>query len=78
MKSSKYNDLEVNRETMPLASFMESYNKSAPESLPRASVETLKQFHESNPSLFKSKNSWSIDKHRKRFMDWLSSHQNNA
>jgi hypothetical protein len=76
MRSSKYNDLEINRETTPLASFMESYNKSVPENLPRASVKMLKKFHATNPSLFKKENGWSIDKHRKRFMDWLSSHQN--
>ena len=78
MKSSRYNDLEINQETTPLADFMESYNKSTPKGLPRASVKTLKQFYESYPSLFKNDHDWSIDKHRKRFMDWLSSHKNDA
>ena len=78
MRSSKYNDLEINQETTPLASFMESYNKSAPAGLPRASVAALKQFQEAYPSLFKNSNEWSIDKHRKRFMDWISSHQNDT
>ena len=75
MRSSSYNDLEINQETTPLADFMESYNKSTPKSFPRASVETLKQFQEIYPLLFKNENAWSIDKHRKRFMDWLSSYQ---
>jgi len=74
MRRGNYNDLEANQEITPLADFMESYNKSAPKSLPRASVETLKQFQETYPSLFKNENAWSIDKHRKRFMDWRSSH----
>jgi hypothetical protein len=76
MRRSKYNDLEVNRETTPLAAFMESYNKSAPKGLPQASVQNLKQFQSAYPSLFKNSSDWSIDKHRKRFMDWISSHQN--
>jgi hypothetical protein len=78
MRSSKQKDLELNRKTMPLATFMESYNNSAPASFPRASVEMLKQFQGAYPSLFKSKDAWSIDKHRKHFMDWLYSHQNNT
>ena len=78
MRNGKYNDLEVIREPMPLASFMESYNTTAPKSFPRASIETLKQFQETYPSLFKNAGAWSIDKHRKRFMDWTSYHQNDA
>lgn len=74
MRSSNYNTLEINQETTSLVSFMESYNESTPRSFPQASVETLKQFQETNPSLFQNKNEWSIDKHRKRFMDWRSSH----
>jgi len=78
MKSSKYNDLEVNQKKTPLAGFMESYNKSVPENFPRASIKVLKQFQDIYPSLFKNKNEWSIDKHRKRFMDWISSRQEDA
>ena len=74
MRNGKYNDLEANQKTTSLADFMESYNKSAPKNFPRASVETLKQFQETNLSLIKNKNTWSIDKHRKRFMDWVSPH----
>jgi len=74
MRNSKHNDLEINRLSTPLASFMESYNKSAPGSFPRASVDSLKQFQETYPTLFKN-GEWSIDKHRKKFMDWFSSHQ---
>ena len=78
MRSSKYNDLEINQQTTPLANFMESYNESAPKGLPRASVEKLKEFQNTYPSLFKNADAWSIDKHRKRFMDWFSSHHNDT
>ena len=74
MRSSNYNALEINQKITSLISFMESYNESVPKGFPQASVETLKQFQETNPSLFQNKNAWSIDKHRKRFMDWHSSH----
>ena len=73
MRKSKYNDLIVNQEIISLASFRESYNKSVPVNFPRASIERLKEFQEIYPSFFKKAGAWSIDKHRKRFMDWVSS-----
>jgi len=44
VRNKRYNDLEKNQETVSLASFMETYNKSVPESFPVASIKTLKQF----------------------------------
>lgn len=66
----RYNELEKNQDIVSLASFMESYNKSVPKGFPAASAKALKQFQEAYPSLFKKENEWSIDRHRKRFMDW--------
>jgi len=70
---SKYNDLLVNQEITSIVSFRESYNKSVPANFPRASLQRLKEFQEAYPSFFKKEADWSIDKHRKRFMDWISS-----
>lgn len=56
-----------------LPSFLESYNHSIPEGFPRATAKNLKEFQTTFPVLFRSSNGWSIDKHRKRVMDWLSS-----
>jgi len=70
MRNKKHNDLEKNQLGTSLASFMESYNKGVPKSFPIASIKILKQFQEIYPSLFKKEDEWSIDKHRKRFMDW--------
>ncbi|OGZ08165.1 MAG: hypothetical protein A3D65_03420 [Candidatus Lloydbacteria bacterium RIFCSPHIGHO2_02_FULL_50_13] len=53
---------------------MESYNKSIPAEFPRASVKSLKRFQAMHPGLFKNGNEWSIDKHRKKLMDWLPSY----
>lgn len=69
----KNKELELNQVRTSLAVFMESYNKSIPVSFPRASVKILKQFQTLHPVLFKHSDEWSIDKHRKKVMDWLPS-----
>ncbi len=69
----KNKELELNQNKTPLLVFMESYNKSIPSSFPRVSVKILKHFQVLHPVLFKHSDEWSIDKHRKRVMDWLPS-----
>ncbi|MDP3963338.1 MAG: hypothetical protein Q8Q39_02470 [bacterium] len=59
----------------PPSVFMESYNKGIPSGFPHASIELLKQFQALHPSLFKSGDEWSIDRHRKKLMDWLVSYR---
>jgi len=54
--------------------FMESYNKSIPLNFPHPSIKILKMFQTLHPMLFKNGDEWSIEKHRKRLMDWLPSH----
>ncbi|MBI2063611.1 MAG: hypothetical protein HYT65_01295 [Candidatus Yanofskybacteria bacterium] len=53
--------------------FLESYNKNIPVGFPRASVAILRKFQDAHPTLFKHKDMWSVDRHRKRLFDWLSS-----
>jgi len=77
VRNKKYNDLEVNQETISLAKFKELYNKSVPNAFPDASLKLLRDFQEANPTLFKNKDKWSIDRHRKRFMDWSFSNTKN-
>ena len=67
--------LKVNEAKTSLADFMESYNKSIPGGFPRPSPKLLKTFQELHPMLFKHGDEWSIDKHRKRLMDWLVSYR---
>ena len=69
------NALKQNEVKTSLVAFMESYNKSIPEGFPRPSVKLLKTFQELHPMLFKHGDEWSIDKHRKRLMDWLVSYR---
>ena len=66
---------ELNQTENSMADFIESYNKTIPQGFPRASVAALQQFQTSHPILFKKGAGWSVDKHRKRLMDWLSSYQ---
>ena len=71
----KKRDLELERNqtmTTPLV-FKESYNQTIPLHFRRVSMEILKQFQLAHPALFKGSNEWSIEKHRKRLMDWLAS-----
>ena len=66
-------ELEVNCLVTPPADFIDSYNHSIPVGFPRATAVRLKEFQATHPLLFKKGDGWSIDKHRKRLMDWLSS-----
>ncbi len=64
----------VNQTVVSTAVFMESYNKHLPKGFPAAPMKNLEEFYRSHSMLFKNGYKWSIDKHRKRVMDWLSSH----
>ena len=66
---------EMNQASTPLLVFLDSYNKSVPNGFPHASAKMLKLFQVAHPVLFKHGDEWSIDRHRKRLMDWLSSHR---
>ena len=70
----KNDTYELNKVTTSAAVFMESYNKSVPFGFPNVSLKALKEFQSVHPALFKHGNEWSIDRHRKRLMDWLLSH----
>lgn len=55
--------------------FVQYYNKNIPDAFPRATLKTLEKFQTRYPSLFKENSEWTINKHRKKLIDWLSSHQ---
>ncbi|MBI2039415.1 MAG: hypothetical protein HYT22_04060 [Candidatus Niyogibacteria bacterium] len=75
MKSAKDNELKLNQNGTTMLVFMESYNASIPAGFPHASAKALKHFQSVHPALFKHGDEWSIDKHRKHLMDWLSSYR---
>jgi len=66
--------LEQNKAVVTLADFLAAYNKSAPEGFPRATTAILRKFQVAHVSLFKNSDHWSIEKHRKKLMDWLPSY----
>ncbi|OGE84737.1 MAG: hypothetical protein A3J48_04210 [Candidatus Doudnabacteria bacterium RIFCSPHIGHO2_02_FULL_46_11] len=53
--------------------FLAKYNSNLPDAFPRASAEALEKFRATHASLFNGINDWTIEKHRKKVMDWLSS-----
>lgn len=72
MKKLRNEGPDVNLVAMPVADFVAYYNKNIPESFPRVSLKLLEDFRAAHLSLFKNEDEWSIDKHRKKLMDWLS------
>lgn len=53
------------------AEFMASFNANMPEGYPHVTPAILERFKESHPALFKKKNVWTLDLHRKRMIEWL-------
>jgi len=66
-------ELEANQTATSLSVFMETYNRTLPASFTPASVTALKKFQSLHPSLFKNSEEWSIEKHRKKLLEWLPS-----
>lgn len=66
VKAVKVSELPIS-----LADFLESFNKNMPSNFPRASVGLLNQFKAAHDKLFAHGDSWSLERHRKRLMDWL-------
>lgn len=64
-------ELLESQSQISLSDFLASYNKNMPEGFPRASVPLLKKFQAAHSMLFKNGNLWSLEQHRKKFMDWL-------
>ena len=57
------------------AVFTQYYNENIPEAFPRATEKALETFQAMHPSLFKGSLKWTIEKHRKKLMDWLTSYK---
>jgi hypothetical protein len=64
-------DKERSEEQHSLAEFLTLYNESLPLTFPRASTTLLTEFRSTHPDVFKSHDTWSLELHRKRVMDWL-------
>jgi hypothetical protein len=67
-------DKERSERKLSINEFLKFYNEGLPSSFPTASILFLKEFRKTYSGLFDGENSWSLDKHRKRFMDWRPQH----
>ncbi|MFA6475983.1 MAG: hypothetical protein WCV68_01055 [Candidatus Paceibacterota bacterium] len=74
MKFNYKAEQEKNFVETSLEAFVLYYNQNIPESHPRATVAALEQFQATHAVLFDDKKTWTIDKHRRRLMDWLPSY----
>ncbi len=77
---TKQPDLEKERseKKYTLADFSALYNENLPKSFPQATPTNLKVFKKTYPDLFKDGDcTWSLDRHRKKLMDWLPQHIKN-
>jgi len=61
---------EQSERKLSVNDFLKFYNRNLPPRFPRASLSYLKEFRRTHSGLFKYENSWSLDQHRKKFMDW--------
>ncbi len=74
MKRRKNIEQEISKIVVSTSVFLASYNRDIPKGFPEASLENLEQFYKAHPLLFKDGRKWSMDRHRKRVMDWLASY----
>jgi len=63
-------DKERSEKKLSLADFLKYYNEDLPTAFPRASTPFLREFKKAYPGLFNGEDTWSLDQHRKKFMDW--------
>ena len=63
-------DRARSEQSRSLTDFLKLYNENLPGAFPRASAALLKEFRVNHADLFRA-DTWSLDLHRKRVMDWL-------
>ena len=78
MKNNYKQEQEVNFVGTTLEVFVQYYNQNIPAAFPRATKEALAEFQTTHPALFDESKLWTIDKHRRRLMDWLPSYHEAA
>ena len=66
-------DKERSEKSLSFSDFMKSYNEGLPLQFPRASLALLREFRKEHLTLFKDGGEWSLDQHRKKVMDWITS-----
>lgn len=64
-------DRERSEKKVTMGEFLATYNDKLPEQFPRATLPLLREYKKRYASQFKEDGLWSLDLHRKKFMDWL-------
>ncbi len=57
--------------SLTLPAFLRTYNEDLPPGFPLATTELLREFKKTHTVFFRDEAAWSLDRHRKRVMDWL-------
>lgn len=74
-KKVKNTDPDPSTIKTTISDFIQYYNQNLPKTFPKASFESLEKFRATHAGLFDgSSEEWTIEKHRKKVMDWLSSY----
>ncbi len=74
MKGKKSTEQDINFIGVTASVFTQYYNDNVPKTFPRATLPALLRFQAAYPGLFNGNSEWTINKHRKKLMDWLASH----
>ena len=61
----------LNEIPLSLSDFLKSFKKNMPTNFPQVREGDLLKFKKEHEPLFKKGNTWSLDQHRKKVMDWL-------
>ncbi|MEK7635375.1 MAG: hypothetical protein AAB446_03035 [Patescibacteria group bacterium] len=77
MKSNSQ-ELKLNEIQLSLLDFLKSFNQNMPANFPQVSEAQLLMFKKEHEALFKKGDTWSLDNHRKKVMDWLPRNTNPA
>jgi hypothetical protein len=62
---------KTHEDQITLKQFLESFNKNMPSTFLQVTEADLLKFKEAHEGLFKNGESWSLDQHRKKIIDWL-------
>lgn len=71
MKNSAIKELKPHEIKISLSDFLKSFNQNMPADFPRVTEEQLLRYKREHANFFKNDNSWSLDLHRKKIIDWL-------
>lgn len=71
MKKDVIKEPKLHEIKISLSEFLRSFNKNMPADFPKVTEEQLLRYKKEHSNFFKNDNSWSLDLHRKKIIDWL-------